>query len=165
MDRHVWNRPIGLAAVALLAAQPAQAATGCWGPEQAAAAKVRDLQSRLMVATLRCQAMGLDKTAAYNDFVRENLTTLQAANGVLKAQFEQSFGKEGPDEYDRFATSLANAYGGDATSAGICDATAASEQEAAAAAGDIGKLIALADRFGPAPALPGGECPITFSQR
>ena len=39
---------------------PAQAGEGCWNPTQVAAAKVRDLQSRLMVATLRCSAMGVN---------------------------------------------------------------------------------------------------------
>ncbi len=149
-------------AAALLAAQPAQAAMGCWDEQPAAAAKVRDLQSRLMVATLRCQAMGqgmgADVTAAYNDFVRQNRTTLQGANGLIKAQFDTGYGKEGATYYDRFATSLANKYGGDATSAEICSDTLAAAREAAAAAGDIGKLLALEDRFGPAPELPGGAC-------
>ena len=146
------------AAAALLAAQPAQAAMGCWDEQPTAAAKVRDLQSRLMVATLRCQAMGMDTTAAYNDFVRQNRTALQGANGLIKAQFDTGYGKDGATYYDRFATSLANKYGGDATNAQICNDTVAAAQEAAAAAGDLGKLVALADRFGPTPELPGGAC-------
>src|SRR5438067_8364656 len=59
----------GLAAAALLCAAPANAG-GCWRPEGAVAAKVRDLHSRLMVATLRCRAIGADIEGAYGNFVR-----------------------------------------------------------------------------------------------
>jgi hypothetical protein len=147
------------AAVSLLVAQPARAAMGCWDQQPAAAAKVRDFQSRLMVAALRCRAMGVDVLAAYNDFVRQNREALQTANGMIKAQFDSGYGKEGLTYYDQFATGLANRYGGDATDAVICSNTAAAAQEAASAAGDVGKLLALADRFGSSPDLPGGECP------
>ena len=79
------------------------------------AAKVRDLQSRLMVATLRCQAMGVDVAGAYNRFVAANRATLQGANGVLMAQFRAGSGARAQVHYDRFATALANIYGDDAT--------------------------------------------------
>src|SRR4051812_35677240 len=139
MDRFGVKAAIAVStAAALLAAQPARAAMGCWDHHQAAAAKVRDLQSRLMVATLRCQAMGMNVVAAYNDFVRQNRDTLQSANGLIKAQFDTGYGKDGATYYDHFATSLANRYGGDATNSEICSDMAAAAQEAAAAAGDVG---------------------------
>jgi hypothetical protein len=164
MDRYALKAALAVStAAAMLAAQPAEAAMGCWNQQQAAAAKVRDLQSRLMVATLRCQAMGVSVLAPYNDFVRQNRDTLQAANGVIKAQFDAFYGKDGAAGYDHFATGLANRYGGDATNDQICGDTAAAAQEAADAAGDIGKLLDIADRFGPAPELPGGECAISFT--
>jgi hypothetical protein len=156
---------LGLAAGALAFAQPAEAAMGCWNPDQAAAAKVRDLQSRLMVATLRCRAMGIDLLPVYNDFVRANRDTLQQANGLLRAQFALGYGPDGEEAYDHFATALANAYGGDATTQATCDDTAAAASEAAGVAGDVTGLLAVESRLGPAPELPGGECPITFSQR
>jgi uncharacterized protein YcfJ len=162
MDKLLMKGALGLAA-ALLVAQPAEAAMGCWTPESAAAAKVRDLQSRLMVATLMCRAIGVDVLTPYNDFVRENRSTLQAANGVLRAQFASGYGADGEKAYDSFTTALANGYGAAATSQPICDETAAAAQEAAAAAGDVAKLLALAQRVGPAPELPGGECPVTFA--
>jgi hypothetical protein len=164
MDKHVWKAALAVStAAALLAAQPARAAMGCWDHQQAAAAKVRDLQSRLMVATLRCRAMGMDVLATYNDFVRQNRDTLQAANGLIKAQFDTGYGKDGATYYDHFATGLANHYGGDATNGAVCSDTAAAAADAAAAAGDIGKLLDIADRLGPTPDLPGGECPISFA--
>lgn len=151
------------AAAALLGARPAQAAMDCWNAQQTSAAKVRDLQSRLMVAALRCKAMGYDVLAAYNEFVRRDRDALQAANGILRAQFATGYGKDADLYYDRFATSLANRYGGDATSIEICDDTAAALQQAAAAAGDLDRLVAIADRFGQAPELPGGVCPTAAS--
>src|SRR4051812_8272030 len=162
MDRHALKSALAApVAAALLVAQPAQAAMACWNQQQTAAAKVRDLQSRLMVAALRCRAMGIDVLAAYNGFIRENRGTLQAANGLIHAQFETGYGKEADTYYDRFATGLANRYGADATNSEICEETAAAAQEATAAAGDVTRLLALADRFGSSPDLPGGVCPAT----
>jgi hypothetical protein len=153
----------GVALVALAVAQPAQADIGCWNGEQAAAARVRDLQSRLMVATLRCKAIGIDVLAPYNSFVNVNRETLQGANGVLKAQFAAGFGSEGESAYDRFTTALANEYGADATTDQICADTADAALEAAEAGGDVARLIAVAERLGSGPELPGGTCPIRFS--
>ena len=154
---------LGLAAAASLSVQPAHAAMSCWGHEEAAAAKVRDLQSRLMVATMRCHAFGVDLTAVYNDFVRLNRLTLQAANGLIKAQFAAGYGKDGEAQYDRFATALANEYGDDPTTAENCAEAAMAAVEAADAKGDVTSLLMLADRLGDAPALPGGQCPVSFS--
>jgi hypothetical protein len=109
--------------------------------------------------------MGVDVLTAYNDFVRQNRGTLQTANGLIKAQFDTGYGKDGATFYDRFATGLANRYGGDATSGEICSETASAAQEAAAAAGDVARLLDIAERFGPAPDLPGGECPTGFAAK
>jgi hypothetical protein len=152
------------AALMLCVAMPAQAAMGCWNPTQVAAAKVRDLQSRLMVATLRCQAMGADVSSAYNHFVRANRETIQGANAVLLAQFRNGFGGgQGDTQYDRFATALANIYGADATDAAVCAQTSALAEEAAAANGDISQLVTIEDRFGFSSELPGGQCGISFA--
>jgi hypothetical protein len=165
MTKMMMKGAVGLAVSALLFVQPAQAAMSCWGPQEAAAAKIRDLQSRLMVATMRCRAMGVDVLAQYNQFVRDNRATIQLANGVLKAQFASGYGPEGETFYDRFTTALANEYGAEPTTAEICDQVAQEAAEAAAAQGDLRLLLELADRLGPTPQLPGGECPISFSSR
>ena len=153
-----------LAAVASLscASLPVQAAMGCWNETQTAAAQVRDLQSRLMVATMRCRAAGIDILDAYNRFVVANRSTLQGANGILRGQFESGYGIEGEHHYNRFATALANSYGGDETDPWVCAETEDLAFEAAAAHGDVGRLLQLADRLGPPPRLPGGRCGINF---
>ena len=48
-------------ALAMACAAPA-AGDACWSEADMDAAKVRDLQSRLMVATFRCNAAGVDVT-------------------------------------------------------------------------------------------------------
>jgi hypothetical protein len=151
------------AAILLCVSTPAQAAMGCWNETQVAAAKVRDLQSRLMVATLRCQAMGVNVTAAYNRFVNANMAAIRGANTVILAQFRAGHGGEAQTHYDRFATALANIYGDDATDDAVCADTAALAEEAAATGGDVRALVTIADRFGALPALPGGQCGISFA--
>ena len=163
MTRRGLKGALGIAAAAMIYAQPASAAMSCWGERETAAAKIRDLQSRLMVATLRCRAYGVDVLTAYNDFVRINRSTLQQANGVIKAQFDRGYGPEGQRFYDSFTTALANEYGGDATSYAVCEETAAIAAEAALAEGDIGRLVDLADRTGRSPELPGGVCPAVLT--
>ena len=150
------------AAAAAMAATPAEAAMGCWNESQRAAAQVRDLQSRLMVDALRCRAYGIDILGAYNEFVRSNRATLQAANAVIMGQFARGFGGEGQREYDRFTTALANSYGAGATSGQTCAAAASTAAEAVAANGDIQRLVAIEERLGAAPLLPGGHCPVVF---
>jgi hypothetical protein len=161
MTKMMMKGAFGLAAAALVFAQPAQATMACWGQQQAAAVKIRDLQSRLMVATMRCRAMGVDVLSAYNDFVRVNRTTIQQANGLIKAQFDSGYGPEGQTFYDRFTTALANEYGADPTNGEVCDQTADVAAEAAAAQGDVQQLLVLAERLGPPPSLPGGECQVS----
>ena len=151
------------AAATICVAMPANAAMGCWNETQVAAAKVRDLQSRLMVASLRCAAMGVDVTPAYNRFVVANRETIQGANRIILAQFRAGHADEAQLHYDRFATLLANLYGDDATDREVCAETALVADEAAAAAGDVQRLVALEDRLGPPPALPGGQCGISFA--
>lgn len=153
-----------LGLVSLAVAQPARAAETCWNNTETAAAKVRDLQSRLMVAALRCRAGGIDILSAYNDFVRVNRSTLQAANDILRAQFDSAHGPgAGQREYDSFATALANAYGAGETSVARCAEVAAVAVRGVGAAGEIAALVALDEGLGATPGLPGGECPITFA--
>lgn len=139
---------------------------GCWNQTQVAAAKVRDLQSRLMVATLRCSAMGVNVAAAYNRFLAANRETIRGANAVLMSQFESAYGgRQAQAQYDRFATALANIYGDDATSRSVCAETAVLADEAASADGDIELLVAIEDRLGFVSALPGGQCTVSFAGR
>ena len=154
-----------LVAGAMMICVPATASAqaGCWNQTQVAAAKVRDLQSRLMVATLRCSAMGVNVAAAYNRFLAANRDTIRGANAVLMGQFQTVHGRQAQVHYDRFATALANIYGDDATNRSVCAETVVLAEEAASASGDIDALVGIADRLGFIAALPGGQCTVTFA--
>ena len=69
---------------------------------------------------------------------RANRETIQGANcGAHGAVPRRLSAARAQVHYDRFATALANIYGGDATDAAVCAETAALAEEAAAASGDI----------------------------
>jgi hypothetical protein len=145
------------AAWAVLAAAPAHAgATACWSPVEEAAAKVRNLQTRLMVATLHCQLVGADITPAYNNFVRVNRTTLQGANSVLRTRL-------GERAYDSFVTLIANLSAGGMADAAQCAVAAEVAGAGEGASGDVQKLVELEARLNAPIALPGGACPVTFT--
>ena len=153
-----WTRMLAVAALAAVIGQPANAAMGCWTANEASALRLKDMQSRLMVATLRCNAMGFKNSAAYNEFILANRAALGEANRSVKARFTAAFGKSWQREYDRFNTSLANAYGAAPTDAAICAETARLAREAKAAGGRTDRLLLIADRLGAAPVPPGGRC-------
>ncbi len=148
---------LGAAMVALLVGAPVQAA--CWGEGHVSAARVRDLQSFLMVETLRCQAMGFTVAPDYNEFVRLNLSAIAAANDRLKAFFIKAEGPvQGQAAYDRFTTTLANSYGAAKTNAGTCESARSIAREAAMMANSEEGLLLVAEHKGLSPALPGGRC-------
>jgi hypothetical protein len=134
---------------------PAQAeANACWGAEAASAAHVRQLQTMLMVATLRCHAAGIDMATDYDQFVAAQREAITHANLVIRRHFGE--GEGGTAEYDRFTTSLANGYGDDATTAESCAAALALAHDGAAAA--PAALDGLASARATLAALPGGDC-------
>jgi hypothetical protein len=145
------------AAAALTVVSPANAA--CWSAEHADAARVRDLQTFLMVETLRCSAVGFNISRQYNAFVRGNRAAIGQANDKLKTFFIKSSGPVyGQTAYDRFTTRLANTYGASPTSADTCDSARSVAEEAAQMENDSEGLMMIADRQGLDPALPGGLC-------
>lgn len=151
------RKTICAALAALSAMSPAYA--GCWSADHASAARIRDLQTYLMVETLRCQAMGFNIATDYNAFVRGNRAAIGAANDRLKAFFVTTSGPvRGQSAYDRFTTSLANAYGADRTSEGSCYNSSTIAREAAMMDNSTEGLEMIADRQGLDPILPGGRC-------
>ena len=157
---------IAAAAAGALLAAPVEAA--CWTGDEASAATVRELQSMLMVAALRCQVSGHGLMDDYNAFVTANRTAIGALNDRLKAHFIHAAGPvEGQRAYDRFTTSMANGYGAGASGSDSCGAAASLAREAALMAGSAEGLAMLADREGLVAKLPEGVCgeasPVTIA--
>jgi hypothetical protein len=147
---------VGLCA-ALLVTAPAQSA--CWSSEHLTAARVRDLQTWLMVETLRCQVMHFDLSGDYNGFLRANRSAIGDANDRLKHFFITADGPVfGQQSYDRFTTRLANAYGAGHTGAESCEQARAVAREAAMMDNSAEGLLLIAERQGLSPQLPGGIC-------
>lgn len=137
----------GLIAAALsTAGVGAQAADRCWDAPDAAAAQVRQMQTMLMVATLRCRAAGIDIVANYDGFVSRQDRRIAFANAAIRRHFASQA------DYDRFTTSLANSFGDDETAPASCARAAALADVAAG-----GKVGSAAATLAPA-SLPGGAC-------
>ena len=87
-------------------------AAGCWSDNAYQAAQLRDLDTMLMVATLRCRMKNVDFSTDYNRFVVDKRAILVAANGDMQSAFAQSVGKaKALGAYDDFMTKIANSYG------------------------------------------------------
>lgn len=81
----------------------------CWRSTEVDSARVRHLQSMLMVAAFKCPAYNFEAREIYNTFVRTHRSTLSNHNDVLKRHFMRAHGAiEGQRAYDRFTTTLAN---------------------------------------------------------
>ncbi len=147
----------------VLVSAPAQA--GCWSAEAIAAAKVRDMETMLMVSALRCRASGHDFLGRYNNFVRKGRGALTQANDQLRAHFSAEVGTaRGLNDYDRYVTSIANRYGAGAE--GLSCRDMASITEAAAAEGNsFLALEKLADRADVQPIIHGRRCAVTLATK
>ncbi len=148
---------------AMLIAVPAQAS--CWTDQEVSAAKVRDLETMLMVASLRCRLSGQNFISDYNRLIRSSRPALTAVNDTLRAHFIAADGQRGGlDSYDRYVTSIANRYGGGAAGLNCRDMASilsAANGEGGSAAG----LARLADDAGVEPVLRGSACSVSVASR
>lgn len=155
-----------LAAVTACALLTAPVRAACWNGEEASAATVRELQSMLMVAALRCQVSGHALMEDYNRFVVANRAAIGAMNDRLKAHFIHAGGPvAGQRAYDSFTTSMANGYGGAASGGETCNTAGSLAREAALMAGSVEGLLLIAEREGLVARLPEGLCRAAVAER
>jgi hypothetical protein len=147
---------LAAAAIATCLVSTAAPAATCWSQADVSAAKVRELQTRLMVAALRCRATGVNILASYNNFVGSAKPAIVAANDRLKAHFGASGPVAGQRDYDRYTTSLANAYGAADTGPESCAEAANLAAEASNAKAD---LAAFAEHAIPVATMASSVCP------
>ncbi len=96
-----------VAILACAAGSAAPVAAACWEAEEYEAARIRDLQTVLMVSALKCGRADPDMLLAYNKWVGRAKTKLLAGEQKLLAHFV----REGDQSrYDKFTTALANRY-------------------------------------------------------
>lgn len=150
-----------IAAATLVALPISGAQAACWGETAISAAKVRDMETMLMVSALRCRSTDAQILGAYNHFVRSNRIALTQVNDTLRKQFAD---QGGLNAYDRYVTSIANRYGAGAVGLSCADMSsilAAAQSEGGSLAG----LSRLAEAAGVEPVLSGNRCSVTLAAR
>jgi hypothetical protein len=133
----------------------------CWPDASVTAAKIRDMETMLMVASLRCKASGNALLGQYNRFVRQSRPTLTRVNDQLRAQFAPAGGL---NAYDRYVTSIANRYGAGAEGL-TCNDMASILSAANAESGSYAGLARLANDAGVEPRLTDRRCPTTLARK
>lgn len=157
MKKAVWAA--AAATLALVSVSSQANAASCWSARAVEAAQVRDFETGMMVATLRCQIKGTDLSGHYNRFIREKRAVLTSVNDELRAKFtgQGLRGNAALNAYDRFVTSLANGYGSGLNMPSCADyqamMSAAIEAPASRAA-----LLNLAARAGSNPVRAAEHC-------
>lgn len=154
------------ALAATLTILPAAAQARCWSSADIDAARVRDFQTGLMIASEQCKGSGQGAAVAYGAFLSSNSRALSAMNQRLKARFVTAYGvDEGMRRLRDYVASLAGAYREQTVTPETCAGVAALMREAAASDGSVTGLLRIADRLEVAPALPGGVCPMDYAVR
>ena len=98
---------VGLAILACAGGAASPVAAACWEAEEYEAARMRDLQTVLMVSALKCGRADPEMPLAYNKWVGRAKAKLLAGEQKLLAHFV----REGDQSrYDKFTTALANRY-------------------------------------------------------
>ena len=150
-----------LIAATLVALPVTSAQAACWGETAINAAKVRDMETMLMVSALRCRSTDAQILGAYNNFVRSSRVALTQVNDTLRRQFAD---QGGLNAYDRYVTSIANRYG--AGSEGLsCGDMSSILSAAQAEGGSLPGLSRLATAAGVEPLLTGNRCTIALAVR
>jgi hypothetical protein len=98
---------VGLALFSCLLSAATPVAAACWEPEEYEAARMRDLQTVLMVSALKCGRADPEMPGAYNKWVGRAKGKLVEGEQKLLAHFVREGDKS---KYDKFTTALANRY-------------------------------------------------------
>lgn len=150
------------AAVLAILAVPAGAVQAqCWTEASVTAAKIRDMETMLMVASLRCRSGNPRMLSAYNAFIRQSRPALTQVNDQLRTHFAPAGGL---NAYDRYVTSIANRYGAGAEGLD-CGDFASILSAASAEGGSYAGLARLADAANVDPVLSGGRCSVKVATR
>lgn len=97
------------AAVVTMSVQPAQA---CWTNAAQDAAKIKHLNTMLMVTALRCRNTADNFLPHYNRFVTKHNGLIGSQNAALKSHLAQTHGARGAEgALDRMSIGYANSYG------------------------------------------------------
>lgn len=105
---------------ALSLASHASAAVPCWDAPTIGAARISEFETLMMVSVLRCKSAGIDMRPDLDRFQTVQRGILEKAHEALRTRYGVARLKQGNNDYDRFITMVANAYGMGQTAAGVC---------------------------------------------
>jgi hypothetical protein len=107
--KHLLRKTALVAVVAAMSVQPAQA---CWSSAAQDAAKIKHLNTMLMVTALRCRNTADNFLPQYNRFVAKHNGLIGSQNNVLKTHLSATYGAGGAlNALDRMSIGYANSYG------------------------------------------------------
>lgn len=112
---------LATAALALMALVPVQSAqAACIDNATASAARLHEFETMMMVVSLRCTRIGVNMRPEFDGMVEAH----QAPFGQATTRLRKYLGGNGFDvhsgQFDRYATIVANKYGGGRTSVDNC---------------------------------------------
>jgi hypothetical protein len=149
------GKKAAIVAAGMAMVQSSVASAACWSASEVDAAKVRELETMLMVNALRCRHSGEDFLGSYNHFVREGRVALTRVNETLRGHFVAS--GTGLNGYDRYVTALANRHGAGGTGLD-CGDFKSILSAARAENGSMNGLVRLANDAQVRAHTPGGQC-------
>lgn len=147
-----------VAALALASAAPAQAAP-CWDAPSMGAARISELNTMLMVSSLRCRLVGFDLRPTYERLSALYSPAFKAAEARIKAHFGGADHTESRDDYDSYTVVVANRYGSGRADPATCQAFGAVQQTLTAASANPDQLATMAMRLVRDPHIIGQRCP------
>ncbi|MBL0925140.1 MAG: S-adenosyl-L-homocysteine hydrolase [Sphingomonadaceae bacterium] len=108
MTRILWKAAL-VAVAASMSIQPVQA---CWTNAAQDAAKIKHLNTMLMVTALRCRNTSDNFLPQYNRFVAKHNGLIGSQNAALRNHLAQTYGARGAEgALDRMSIGYANSYG------------------------------------------------------
>lgn len=106
---NMFRKAALVAVVSVMSVQPAQA---CWTNAAQDAAKIKHLNTMLMVTALRCRNTADNFLPQYNSFVTKHNSLIGSQNNVLKSHLAATHGAGGAlNALDRMSIGYDNSYG------------------------------------------------------
>lgn len=150
------------AVVAALTVQPAQA---CWTNASQDAAKIKHLNTMLMVTALRCRNTPDNFLPHYNRFVIKHNALIGSQNSVLKSHLAQTYGAGGAvNALDRMSIGFANSYGNGHKRMG-CKELKQLAADLANQPHGVTTMASIADQSVDAKSWVGQACPVSIAKR
>lgn len=151
-----------VAVVAAMSVQPAQA---CWTNASQDAAKIKHLNTMLMVTALRCRNTPDNFLPHYNRFVIKHNALIGSQNNVLKSHLSQTYGAGGAlNALDRMSIGFANSYGNGHKRMG-CKELKQLAADLAIQPHGVATMASIADQSVDAKSWAGQACPVSIAKR